>query len=127
LTPELEELDAEPDDDPDALGEDEPPQAARAGVTSRPAVSTRAAERAEGRRNGRADSFTRNLRLPGAVDPTTVRAESVRIVRVPLVPPTDGVCGTIGGVSSRMWPGCSARTNARVPRGDCGEHGCVST
>jgi hypothetical protein len=61
FTPELaEELDADPDADDFA---EDPPHAARAGVTIRPAVSTRAAERTEGRREGRADSFTRNLRL----------------------------------------------------------------
>src|SRR3954468_16018964 len=81
LTPELAE---EPDGDPEAddFGE-ELPHAARAGVTSRPAASTNAACRAEGRRKGEADSFTRNLRLLGAVDPITVRGESVRTLCVP--------------------------------------------
>jgi hypothetical protein len=106
LIPELEELDADPDADPDAFGEDEPLQAARAEVTSRPAVSTRAAERAEGR-NERADSFTRNLRLLGAGDPTTVRAESDASRVRPLHSRDARDCGTIGGVS--------------------GEHRCVST
>src|SRR5689334_23825695 len=78
FTPELvEEPDADPDADAGAFGE-ELPQAASAGVTSRPAASTNAACRADGRRNAGADSFTRNLRLLGAVDPTTVRGESGR-------------------------------------------------
>src|SRR5690348_14478385 len=77
FTPELVE---DPDADPDAddFG-DELPHAASTGVTSRPAASTNAAERADGRRRGRADICTRNLRRLGAVDPTTVRAESERI------------------------------------------------
>src|SRR3954447_8281977 len=91
FTPELaEELDADPD--ADDLG-DEPPQAARAGVASRPAASTNAACRAEGRRKDEADSFTRNLRLLGAVDPITVRVESERILHVSVVLPMRRVIG----------------------------------
>src|SRR3954467_6966216 len=78
LTPELtEEADGDAAEDGD-----EPPQAARAGATSRPAVSTRAL-----RRVGRWDSFTRNLRLLGERDATTVRAEPGRFLYVPLLLP----------------------------------------
>src|SRR5215213_7962617 len=81
LTPELtEEADGDAEED-----DEEPPQAARAGATSRPAASTRAL-----RRVWRGDSFTRNLRLLGERDATTVRAEPGRLLGVPLLlPPGD--------------------------------------